>query len=83
MQNSLKKIVEDFGYKCLKADPFGSGHINDTYRITTDEGFVILQKINTSIFKQPDELMSNITKVTNYLESIGKPTYKVLGYKNS
>lgn len=64
--------------------PYGSGHINSTYLINTDSGNeYILQKINTSVFKIPYELMENIVGVTNYLQDIiknqgGDPQREVL-----
>lgn len=52
--------------------PFGSGHINDTYRLTcqTDEGTrrFILQKMNKNVFIKPEELMENIKGVTTWLK---------------
>jgi thiamine kinase-like enzyme len=58
----------------MRAIPYGSGHINDTWLITTDEEInaktrFILQRINTSIFKQPAALMQNIELVTAHLAS--------------
>jgi hypothetical protein len=49
--------------------PFGSGHINDTYKISTDEGEqgYLLQRINHHVFKDIDRLMSNIALVTSHL----------------
>lgn len=52
--------------------PFGNGYINDTFRITCElpEGKgkkYILQKMNTSIFKNPEELMENVMNVTSFL----------------
>ena len=43
----------------------GNGHINDTYmvRFEQEDGSVkkyILQRINTSVFKNPDAVMENI-----------------------
>ena len=47
---------------------YGSGHINDTYRLTYDQGGTkvryILQKINAIIFKDIPALMDNILRVT-------------------
>lgn len=50
-----------------KADisPYGNGHINDTYYAKTDS--YIIQRINTTIFKEPDKLMENIENVTSFL----------------
>lgn len=80
--DKILDIVNCFGFKASSAIPFGSGHINDTYKVETNNGPVILQKINTDIFKDPDSMMENIRKVTEHLESIGKITTKVLAYKN-
>ena len=44
---------------------YGNGHINDTYLVTMPR--YILQRINTSIFTDPDELMDNIGNVTAFL----------------
>jgi Ser/Thr protein kinase RdoA (MazF antagonist) len=52
------------------ATRIGSGHINDTFHITTEEpgaGFV-LQRINSSVFKDIPGLMRNIGIVTRHLE---------------
>lgn len=53
--------------------PYGSGHINDTYRVSTNQaGTVvryILQRINTSIFKDPVMLMDNIRRTTAHLRA--------------
>jgi Ser/Thr protein kinase RdoA (MazF antagonist) len=55
----------------LEAQPFGSGHINDTFRVMFRNGgepfYHILQKINRNIFKNPDALMQNIQRVTAHL----------------
>lgn len=53
-----------------KADPFGSGHINDTFLITTDKGYkYVLQRINTNVFTDPELLMNNYASVTSYIKS--------------
>jgi Ser/Thr protein kinase RdoA (MazF antagonist) len=55
----------------LEAQPFGSGHINDTFRVAFRDGgelfYYILQRINRDIFKNPDALMENIQRVTAHL----------------
>lgn len=55
----------------VEARPFGSGHINDTYRVMFVESGVarscILQRINHHIFTQPVALMENIQRVTEHL----------------
>jgi Ser/Thr protein kinase RdoA (MazF antagonist) len=47
---------------------FGSGHINDTFAVSLRGGArVLLQRINTAIFKDPDGLMENVGRVTRHL----------------
>jgi len=50
-------------------EPFGNGHINDTYLAITDEGKpeYILQRINHHIFKDVDMLQNNIHIVTSHI----------------
>jgi len=47
--------------------PYGGGHINDTYMADKDNRRHLLQRINTDVFKKPDEVMSNIQRVTHHL----------------
>lgn len=47
--------------------PYGGGHINDTYIAEKDNRYHLLQRINTEVFKNPDEVMENIQRVTHYL----------------
>jgi len=63
----------------LEAAPYGSGHINDTYCVTYDQGGqrvrYIFQRINHNIFKTPVALMENVQRVTTHLAAklAGKP----------
>ncbi len=64
-----------------EANPYGDGHINDTYLLSHDH--YILQKINTNVFKNADELMENISGVTGFLrekikEAGGNPDRETL-----
>ena len=57
---------------CGEPELFGDGHINDTYRFTTvdDHGApvkLVLQRINRAAFPRPDQVMSNMLRVTSYL----------------
>jgi Ser/Thr protein kinase RdoA (MazF antagonist) len=53
------------------AQPYGSGHINDTFCVLTRHrdasACFILQRINPRIFENPDALMENIQRVTSHL----------------
>jgi Ser/Thr protein kinase RdoA (MazF antagonist) len=50
--------------------PFGSGHINDSFKVIGDDKNYLLQRINHKIFKDVEGLTANIIKVTNYLKSL-------------
>ena len=70
----IEEAVQNFRYggKLIDMRPYGSGHINDTYLLTfaieeMGKMNVILQKMNTTIFKEPEKLMENILGVTSYL----------------
>lgn len=51
----------------LEVQPFGSGHINDTYLVRMAERSYILQRINTNTFRDVDGLMNNILQVTEFI----------------
>jgi hypothetical protein len=75
-QESLSAIAQHFAIPgaCISVVPYGSGHINDTYRVVFHprngaEEHYILQRINTRIFKDPLALMQNIQRVTSHLAS--------------
>ncbi len=54
----------------ISCEPYGSGHINDTYRVETDNGTLyILQRINTHVFPDVAGLMRNIASVTEFLSA--------------
>jgi Ser/Thr protein kinase RdoA (MazF antagonist) len=47
-------------------EPYGSGHINDTFRISCGARY-ILQRINQRVFKRVPELMENVARVTEHI----------------
>ena len=71
----LKFICSQFNIygDYLSAVPFGTGHINDTYQVTYDQGGVqlhyTLQKINRNVFHEPEKLMENIDRITSHIQS--------------
>ncbi|WP_231596055.1 phosphotransferase enzyme family protein [Sphingobacterium endophyticum] len=71
-ENSIKS-AENFKLEgeIIESIPFGSGHINDTFKITTNSpnnNFYLLQRINHHIFQDVDGLMNNIEIVCNHLK---------------
>lgn len=65
----LKEIISHFQVD-TDIVPYGEGHINDTYLADSSPYKYILQKINHTIFKDPDSLMENIVAVTDYLRGV-------------
>lgn len=66
MIKSFNEILSHFSIE-QKHYPYGNGHINDTYLITERPKYII-QKINTSIFTDPDCVMENISSVTMHIK---------------
>ena len=47
-------------------EPYGNGHINHTFLVVADRRY-ILQRMNTTVFPRPEELMANILGVTEHI----------------
>ena len=77
---TLNEILAQFALagSIDKISPYGCGHINGTYlaECSDSDKKYILQRINTSVFKNPDALMENICKVTDYLDKNGREIYR-------
>jgi len=74
MPFDFKSIVRHFTFdgEFIKAEPYGFGHINDTYAayFKKANGLThryIIQRINHNVFKSPENLMNNIEGVTRHL----------------
>ena len=57
--------------------PYGNGHINDTFCVSVDTGAerpvrYILQKVNRYVFPEPEGVIENIERVTQYLRGVIK-----------
>lgn len=72
MNDNLVEIAKQFVLDgtVVKIEPFGNGHINDTYRVATKESKVpdyILQRKNHQVFKDIPGMMENIIRVTDHI----------------
>jgi Ser/Thr protein kinase RdoA (MazF antagonist) len=69
----LEPIISQFTVagEFIKAERFGSGLINDTYLCLFQNGEAslkyILQRINSAVFKQPEQVMENLEIVTSHI----------------
>jgi thiamine kinase-like enzyme len=75
MDNSwVLEIIKKFSIQGIPVaiNQVGSGHINDTFRISTDSpdkrGY-LLQRINHHVFKDVEALMQNISIVTDHIKA--------------
>ena len=72
MNATIKEVSSHFDIwgDFLWCERYGSGHINDTYLAVFNQAGhqikYIVQRINTNIFKQPEQLMENISRVLNH-----------------
>ena len=62
-------------------EPYGEGHINSTFLVKTTAKNYILQRINTVVFKEPENVMNNIVLVTEFVASKGKLSLTVVRTK--
>ena len=73
--NDIKHVLPHFMFqgKYVNSVELGGGNINTTYLLTyrdeKQEYLYTLQHINTYVFKNPREVMSNIAAVTHHLRS--------------
>src|SRR5215204_2945664 len=67
---SVLRILDQYGVpQTAIVKPYGNGLINHTWKVTNDknENF-ILQRINTTVFKQPEDIASNLANLRDYLQ---------------
>src|SRR5262245_4931916 len=73
LRHDLRAVAREFQIagEFVFAEPYGSGHINDTYAVTFQESSgpirYLFQRINHFVFKNPVALMENIQRVTAHL----------------
>lgn len=69
----LLQVVTQFSIKgqAVNAIPYGNGHINRTYKVTTKDNAntycYILQRVNNQVFRDVPGLMRNISRVSAHV----------------
>jgi Ser/Thr protein kinase RdoA (MazF antagonist) len=73
---NLESVLETYGIDPTSAsiEVISSGLINPTWKISTSENDFILQRINTTVFREPYKLAENIRLLADYA-SINHPDY--------
>ncbi|MGV3762854.1 phosphotransferase enzyme family protein [Parapedobacter sp.] len=69
----LASLANEFDIegRVVDVSAFGSGHINDTFRVVTDKAGAkqyLLQRVNHHVFKNVAAVMDNIQQVTGHLK---------------
>jgi Ser/Thr protein kinase RdoA (MazF antagonist) len=66
----MKKVLDNYGFvdKAYSVIKFGSGLINHTWVVEKGNEKYILQKINTAVFKTPEDIAFNIDYIEDYLK---------------
>ncbi len=73
-EQHLQEISQQFRIygQILHAEPCKIGHINETYTATYDQGGVLVryihQRVNQIVFRQPQQVMENVMRVTTHLQ---------------
>jgi len=66
----LLSVLEDFGLKNISSiEKFGNGLINYSWKINTDSNSFFLQKLNTEVFPNPEDIATNLQLIGDYLSS--------------
>jgi len=70
--HNIEKVCSMFDIRAdfKESRPYGNGHINDTYLARCDQAGLqtryIVQRINHHVFKNPVNLMENVSRVTRH-----------------
>ncbi|MBT6650635.1 MAG: aminoglycoside phosphotransferase family protein [Flavobacteriales bacterium] len=80
----MKKVIDKFDFKgkIKSVKENKTGLINSTFIVSTCNFKYVLQKINTSIFKKPFELMENIELTADFLKVLGQVSLELVKSKD-
>ncbi|WP_372871986.1 phosphotransferase enzyme family protein [Shewanella sp.] len=64
-----QRVLPHYGLegKAAKVSPLGNGHINDTFLVSWDDGNMVLQRLNTTVFATPWILVENADLISGHL----------------
>lgn len=78
---ALLTIASQFGPITGETEitPLGNGRINDTYLVSTGGHHFVLQKINTNVFKRPNEMMGNLKRLADHARNKSSDLWEIPG----
>ncbi|MDP1774481.1 MAG: aminoglycoside phosphotransferase family protein [Methylobacter sp.] len=65
--NTLFAIAQQFANAVTGITPLGNGLINDTYLVTTPSSPFVLQRINRTVFPEPEQIMANLATLNQHI----------------
>jgi Ser/Thr protein kinase RdoA (MazF antagonist) len=82
-RDTLHTVLPAFGFEGnpVNAMPFGDGLINHTWKLEYLNEEYILQRVNHTVFKQPEDIAHNIRVIADYLRSQHPDYFFVVPYK--
>ena len=67
-QQTIGEIAKAFALSDISLIPFGKGHINQTWKLSSGNSNFILQQLNRTVFKHPYIIASNVRAVKQHLQ---------------
>lgn len=66
----LEPVLKEFGLdkNSVNIASIDNGLINHTWKVGYADEYFILQRVNTSIFQQPEDIAHNISEISSYLQ---------------
>jgi len=66
----LETVLKEFGLDKNRVNiaPIDNGLINHTWKVGCGDQYFILQRVNTSVFQQPEDIAYNISEISNFLQ---------------
>ncbi len=68
MESPVIQAANRFGYDPILIESLTEGHIHKTYKVTSAKKTIILQQVNTSVFKNPESIIENYHLISRSLD---------------
>lgn len=66
--SAVLHTAQQFAQGIAEIIPLGNGLINDTYRVETQGGSFVLQRINRQVFAHPEQIMANLIVLSQHVQ---------------
>ncbi|MDP3331604.1 MAG: aminoglycoside phosphotransferase family protein [Methylococcaceae bacterium] len=67
MSDQLLAIARQFANSASHITPLGNGLINDTFLVKSGSQTFVLQRINTKVFPNPEQIMTNLVSLSQHI----------------